>query len=82
MRYIAQDDHVSAKRFGDHLISKVDKLVLFPRIGRTVPEFHDDLLREIIVSPYRIVYEIDDGRATIAVLRIWHGARGELQFSR
>jgi toxin ParE1/3/4 len=80
VRFIARDDPSVARRFGDHLVSKVDNVVQFPRMGRMVPEFHRDLLLEIIVSPYRIVYEIDDHRNTITVFRIWHGARGELQF--
>jgi mRNA-degrading endonuclease RelE of RelBE toxin-antitoxin system len=31
------------------------------------------------MAPYRIVYEIDDVAATLAILRIWHGARGNLE---
>lgn len=78
VRYIAKDDRVTAKRFGDLIVSKVDRLVAFPRIGRIVPEYRDDRLREIIFSPYRVVYEIDDNLRILAVLRVWHGARGNL----
>ena len=59
------------------MISKVAPLETFPRTGRIVPEFRDERLREIILSPYRIVFEIDDGEKIVAILRIWHGARGE-----
>ena len=44
-----------------------------------VPEYRVDSLREIIVSPYRIVFEIDDEAGTLTVLRIWHGARESLE---
>jgi toxin ParE1/3/4 len=77
--YIARDDQEMAKRFGDLIVSKVDLLHSFPRAGRMVPEYREDRLRELIVSPYRIVYEIDDDLITLSVLRIWHGARGDLE---
>ena len=31
------------------------------------------------MAPYRIVYEIDDGTTSLAILRIWHGARANLE---
>ena len=79
VRYIARDDRQVAKRFGDLIVTKVQSLQTFPRIGRIVPEYRDDRLRELIMAPYRIVYEIDDEIMTLAILRIWHGARGSLE---
>ncbi|RYD18030.1 MAG: type II toxin-antitoxin system RelE/ParE family toxin [Verrucomicrobiaceae bacterium] len=79
VRYIARDNQQIARRFGDLIVAKMDSLQTFPRTGRMVPEYREDLLREIVVSPYRIVYEIDDDSMTISVLRIWHGARGDLE---
>ncbi|MFU8892970.1 MAG: type II toxin-antitoxin system RelE/ParE family toxin [Luteolibacter sp.] len=79
VRYIARDDRQVAKRFGDLIVAKVQSLQAFPRIGRIVPEYREDRLRELIMTPYRIVYEIDDEMMTLAILRIWHGARGNLE---
>ena len=79
VRYIARDDRQVAKRFGDLIVTKVQSLQTFPRIGRIVPEYREDRLRELIMAPYRIVYEIDDGTISLAILRIWHGARGNLE---
>lgn len=79
VRYIARDDPKTAERFGNLIISKILNLGTFPRIGRIIPEFREDRLREIILTPYRIVYEIDDHNSTLAVLRVWHGARGSVQ---
>lgn len=79
VRYIARDDRQVARRFGDLIVTKVQSLQTFPRIGRIVPEFRDDRLRELIRVPYRIVCEIDDETSTLAILRIWHGARGNLE---
>lgn len=78
VRYIAADDPRAAKRLGELIISKVESISDFPRIGRIVPEYREDVVRELIVRPYRIVYELDDGARTISVLRIWHGAREDL----
>ena len=79
VRYIARDNREAAGRFGNLIVSKVETLGPFPRIGRIVPEFRDDRLREIIITPYRIVYEIDDAAVTLSILRVWHGARGDLE---
>ena len=76
-RYIAEDDREVAKRFGERIISRVESLVAFPRMGRIVPEYRDDFVREVIITPYRIIYELDDPGETLSVLRVWHGARGE-----
>jgi toxin ParE1/3/4 len=77
--YIARDDLKVAQRFGDLIMNKVNSLHTFPRVGRMVPEYREHRLRELIVSPYRIVYEIDDDMTKLSVLRIWHGARGNLE---
>jgi toxin ParE1/3/4 len=79
VRYIARDDRQAAKRFGDLIVTKVQSLQTFPRIGRIVPEYREERLRELIMAPYRIVCEIDDEAITLAILRIWHGARGNLE---
>ena len=82
VRYIAKDDRDVAKRFGDLIVTKVESLQSFPRIGRMVPEYREDRLREIIIAPYRIVYEIDDQSMTLSILRIWHGARGNMELTQ
>jgi len=77
VRYIAADDREAARRFGNRIVSKIHSLGSFPRIGRIVPEYRDDLVREVIITPYRVIYELDDPGMTLSVLRVWHGARGE-----
>ena len=81
VRYIAKDDRNVAKRFGDLIVSKVESLQSFPRIGRIIPEYREDRLREIIIAPYREVYEIADESMTLSILRIWHGARGDMKLT-
>lgn len=76
VRYIASDDPVAAERFGNSIVQRVEAITNFPRVGRVVPEIGDELIRELIIAPYRIVYELDDAAEQIAVIRVWHGARG------
>ena len=45
--------------FGYELISEADRLQEFPELGRVVPEYRSDQIREIIFRPYRIVYRIN-----------------------
>jgi len=66
-----------APEVGDRLISevieRVEQLAEFPDSGRTVPEFDSPWLRELIHSPFRIVYRVDDER--VRVVRVWRSER-------
>jgi len=74
--FIARDNPDRAMSFGYELISQTDRLQEFPDIGRVVPEFQNDNLREIIFRPYRIVYRVNHTRRLCEVARVWHSARG------
>lgn len=76
VRYIAHDDPAAARRLGNGVLGAVDQIGFFPRSGRVVPEEDDDSLREILYTPYRIVYEIDEAGRSINIVRVWHAARG------
>lgn len=58
-------------------MSRVDMLAQFPQLGRVVPEKNDDTIREIIFRSYRIIYKVLAQNETVAIARVWHGARGE-----
>ncbi len=77
--YISKDDEDAARKFGFRLIRKVDVLMEFPRIGRMVAELREEHLLELVLSPYRIVYEVHGREEVVSVLRIWHAARGPLE---
>jgi plasmid stabilization system protein ParE len=42
-------------------------------MGRVVPEYGRDSLRELIIGPYRVVYEIDEDE--VGVIAVVHGSR-------
>ena len=44
----------------------------FPEVGRIVPEYRNDNLREILFRPYRIVYRVDHDRELCEIARVWH----------
>ena len=75
--FIAQDNPPVAESFGYQLMSKVDLLMQFPLLGRTVPEENDETIREIIFRPYRIIYKVLAEKQVVGIVRVWHGARGE-----
>ena len=76
VHYISFDNPKVAERFGYALIDAALSLATLPERGRFVPEFGDSLTREIIYSPYRIVYRFDLHRKVVFVSRFWHAARG------
>lgn len=51
----------------------MERLAVFPRMGRVVPEYGDERIREVGYQNYRIIYRLRDG--TIEVAAIHHGAR-------
>jgi len=55
------------------IISQVERLADFPESGRVVPEFGIMNLREIIHSPFRIVYRHDKSR--VRIVRVWRSER-------
>lgn len=73
---IARDDPERAMSFGYRLIPETDRLQDFPELGRIVPEYENQRLREITFRPYRIVYRVNHDRKICEIARVWHSARG------
>lgn len=75
--FIARDNPVRARTFGNELIDRALSIATFPELGRVVPEIGEPAVREVIHGAYRVIYEIFKDENTVYVLRFWHGARGE-----
>lgn len=64
-------------RIGEKLVANIvrdiDLLAEHPDMGRIVPEFEVEYLRELIRQPFRIVYRRD--RDKIRIVRIWRSER-------
>ena len=71
--FIARDSDAYARDFAARIVGAVELLREFPAAGRTVPEFQDPALRELLHGHYRIIYEAS--KAEVHILAIHHGAR-------
>lgn len=71
--FIAKDSVLHAVDFIDRLVESVEKLATFPHVGRIVPEFDDEKIRELIFRNYRVVYLVEGD--TVQIVRVVHGAR-------
>jgi len=74
--FIAADNPDAARRLAEAILAKIERLPQYPTMGRIVPEKEDSTIRELILSPYRIIYQVDQEHNAIYVTRIWHAARG------
>lgn len=55
------------------IMAHIETLSDHPDIGRLVPEFNDGSIRELIHTPFRIVYLRDS--STIKIIRVWRSER-------
>ncbi len=55
------------------IVERIEALADHPDLGRVVPEFEQPILRELIQSPFRIVYRRDPD--LIRIVRVWRGER-------
>jgi plasmid stabilization system protein ParE len=72
--FVSQDSPHYASIIISQLIDATDRLVQFPESGRAVPEFENPLIREVVHSPYRIVYRLV-GADQIHILTVHHGSK-------
>ena len=71
--YIARDSKYYARKFTKDAFNSTERLAIFPKSGRVVPEYGSQDIREIGHGTYRIIYElVDDGVHVVAVV---HGRR-------
>jgi toxin ParE1/3/4 len=66
--YIAQDRPLAAEAWFDALVARLDLLRDSPEQGRVVPEWRESTIREVLHSPYRVIYEVHRDRVEILTL--------------
>jgi plasmid stabilization system protein ParE len=69
--FIEETSLQNARTVAKKIISSIDMLESFPKLGRIVPEFEQEEFRELIVYQYRIVYRIKNIE-TIEIVSIYH----------
>ncbi|MBL4659534.1 MAG: type II toxin-antitoxin system RelE/ParE family toxin [Alcanivoracaceae bacterium] len=61
------------EQFVTSIIKHIETIPANPDIGRKVPEFNSEQIRELIHVPYRVVYLRED--KSIRVIRVWRSER-------
>jgi len=68
--YIARDNRDAADRLARAIHRAIGRLRAFPESGRMVPELEDPALREVMHSPFRVIYQRQENLVEIlAVVR-------------
>jgi plasmid stabilization system protein ParE len=74
--YFARTSPGYAQRLVERIVNRSERIAVFPRSGRMVPEYEIDEVRQVIESQYRIIYLIKDDQ--IEILALIHTSRGGL----
>ncbi|MGI8690615.1 MAG: type II toxin-antitoxin system RelE/ParE family toxin [Thermomicrobiales bacterium] len=62
---------IASRALYQRLMTRIYRLRDFPELGRLAPEMPDEGVRQLVVPPYRILYEFADD--TVTILNIVHG---------
>jgi len=73
--FIRREQPAAAQRLHAETGRLTRLLRTHPKLGRVVPEFANSFLRELVVSPYRVIYRILPQQRSIEVLAVVHSAR-------
>ena len=76
-RYIAADNPDAARQWIERLKKRARSALEAPFVGRKVPEFAREDIRELIEGNYRIVYKIFEDH--LVILTVFEGHRLFLQ---
>jgi len=71
--YIEKDSPIYAKSVVSKFFEKAEILQEFSEIGRKVPEFNDEAIREIFVYSYRLIYKVEETK--VLFVAVVHGKR-------
>ena len=70
--YISKDSIYYANKTINEIINKTEYLLMFPYMGRKIPEFDNTNFRELIYKSYRILYKVN---SNIYILNVFHYSR-------
>ena len=72
-RVSAASEEATAHRLVDRILRRGDQLATFPFSGRLVERYKRPGIRELIESPYRIVYRVTGQQ--VQVIDVFHSAQ-------
>ena len=70
--YIQYESYYYAEKCINRILDETRRLENFPRLGRVVPEYESDFMREIFVYDFRIIYNIEE-EEVVKIAAIKHG---------
>jgi plasmid stabilization system protein ParE len=65
LNYIATDSPLNATRLAQEVLDEADSLATLSERGRMVPEVGDPTLRELLINPFRLMYEVHETEVNI-----------------
>ena len=68
MAFIARERPDTAVSWLERILDAAQSLAELPDRGRVVPEFAREDVRELIISPYRLIYRSDSTGVTITMV--------------
>lgn len=71
--YIADESIDSAAGVIEAIFAAVERVRDFPESGRVIPELQQARFREVIVAPFRVMYEFRAN--SVLITGVVHGAR-------
>lgn len=75
---IAQDSPEAAAQLAEQAFDRAATLASFPKLGRLYPGSPEPNLRELLVSAYRIVYEVHEAERQVWIVTVRHQRRQSL----
>jgi plasmid stabilization system protein ParE len=82
MRYIARHNPDAARNLGYGIYDRAQVVMEFPEAGSIVRELNHPDWRQVVFRSYRIVYHINRAAKTVEIVRVWHGARGDVELPK
>ena len=73
IEYIRRDKPEAAQAFRKKVEAKLRRLEAFPESGRRIPEFPGLDYREVLISPYRFFYHLE--QVNVWIVGVWHDAQ-------
>lgn len=70
-QFIAEKDPAAAARIAADLVGRIEQLLIFPEMGRPVPQSPEPgAIRDFVFGPYIVRHTLHP--SALIVLRVWH----------
>lgn len=73
LEYISVDSPITARRFAQRIVERVEQLTTHPLSGSVIPEDDEEVYRQLVQGKYRLIYRVDGDR--VIIIADHHAAR-------